>query len=90
MCKSILLPSFAIPVLIFVSCSTSENFPNNQTIATTVSGFYEGILESQQNGEVMISMNLRAESNTLIGTFITPLGDFSLSQEKLTEDQIAL
>jgi hypothetical protein len=82
--------SFLILVLVSISCSISENAHKNTSEVATVSGFYEGTLESQQYGEVQISMNLRTESDTLLGTLITPLGDFPLSQEKLTEDQISL
>lgn len=87
------LNNFAVlvaAVLLTASCASIVSPDADSSLATAVSGFYEGSLQSQQHGEVPVSVNLRQESGMLAGTMITPLGDFPISQENLTRGQLEL
>lgn len=88
--KSLCVAIVAILLSLAGSCAPVASTYESRTPAAAVSGFYEGSLQSRQYGEVPLSVNLRSENNTLVGTMITPLGDFPLSQDSLTAGHIAL
>lgn len=81
---------FAISLLLTAACSRLASTRTSPSPATAVSGFYKGSLQSQQHGEVQISVNLRSESGSLVGTMITPFGDFPVAQDSLTRELLAL
>jgi hypothetical protein len=77
-------------VLVVGSCSPIATPRAAPAPAVAVSGFYEGEIHSQRYGDVPVSANLRNEEGRLAGTLITPLGDFPITQETLTSDQLTL
>jgi hypothetical protein len=81
---------FATAVWLTGSCVPAAPPRAAPSPAAAVAGFYEGSLHSQQYGEVQLSVNLRNESGRLVGTMSTPLGDFPISQDSLTREQLTL
>jgi hypothetical protein len=90
--RSALLVAGLLPVAACAAPFATRTEPPapRSTEWTAVSGFYEGSLQSRQYGEVPLSVNLRSENSVLVGTMITPLGDFPLSQDSLTSGHLAL
>lgn len=84
------LASFATSLLLTAACAPVAWTGASPSPAAGVSGFYEGSLHSQQHGEVQLSVNLRNEDGSLVGTLITPLGDFPVSQDSLTQERLTL
>jgi hypothetical protein len=77
-------------LLISGACSPAHSRRTSPSPAAAVSGFYEGALQSREHGEVPFSANLRDENGRVAGTLSTPLGDFPVSQESLTPEEITL
>lgn len=77
-------------VLLASSCSLVPSALTDPSPAAAVAGFYEGALHSREYGEVPVSVNLRNEGGKLVGTILTPLGDFPVSQDSLTHGQLLL
>ena len=72
------------------ACAPVTPARTGPSAAAEVSGFYEGSLQSREHGEVPVSVNLRAEDGGLLGTMMTPLGDFPVSQDSLAPERLAL
>lgn len=77
-------------VLLASSCAPLASPGTSPSPAAGVSGFYEGSLQSQEYGEVPVSLNLRDEGGSLAGTMLTPLGDLPVSQDSLTHEHLGL
>lgn len=88
--RLISLSFLVISLLITISCTAGDSDYNQTFLAGSVSGFYEGTLQSREYGEVSISLNLRNKRDTLTGMLITSLGDFPLKQQILSENKLKL
>jgi hypothetical protein len=58
--------------------------------AASIAGWYEGAVQSRQFGEVQVTANLHADSDSIVGFLNTPLGDFPIAQDSLTRERVVL
>lgn len=88
--RSVALTGFVTCLLLTAACSSAVSTRADPSPAAAASGFYEGSLHSQQHGDVQLSLNLRNDDGRLVGTLITPLGDFPVAQDSLTRERLTL
>jgi hypothetical protein len=79
-----------IVALLLLSGCAAGGAAQSGSAMDAIAGFYEGTIVSRQHGAVEVSANLRVEEGQLIGTLVTPLGDFPLTAQQLSASAVTL
>lgn len=83
-----LRPTLMIAGTAFAAACTPGDSPDN--FVDLLAGHYEGSAHSEVLGELPVEANIREDDHPVFGTLITPVGDFPLSVDDLTANELTL